>query len=237
MNDEIKQPTGDTSEDRARVTRLTASTAADSASAEDSDAVIREYESRYRPMPEENPAADRPARRQMPRQMPRSYSTLRVSDDERLWATVAHASVWVTVLGGLFTIGAIIPVSIFLPLVIYFMFRKRSDYVAFHALQAFVIQLAGTVGAFALLTVGGLVWVLGMVIALLAMVILIGFILVPVWGIVGIVLAIFVLLLPVAMVLFGTIAAIETMSGRDYRYPLIARWVDRQLAGGYLHTV
>ncbi len=243
MNDEIKQPAGDTPEDHARVTRLTASTAADSASAqsgtltEDGDAVVQEYESRYRRMPEETPAVDRPARRQAPRQMPRSYSTLRVSDDERLWATVAHASVWVTALGGLFTIGAIIPVSIFLPLVIYFMFRKRSDYIAFHALQAFVIQLAGTVGAFALLTVGGLVWVLGMVIALLAMAILIGFILVPVWGIVGIVLALVVLLLPVAMVFFGTIAAIETMSGRDYRYPLVARWVDRQLAGGYLHTV
>jgi uncharacterized Tic20 family protein len=39
------------------------------------------------------------------------------------------------------------------------------------------------------------------------------------------------------MLLYGTIAAIETYNGRDYRYPFIARWVDRQLAGGYLHTV
>lgn len=118
--------------------------------------------------------------------MPRSYSTLRVSEDEKLWAAVAHGSVWVTLLGGILSGGAIIPVSVFIPLVIYFLFRQKSDYIAFHALQAFVLQLIGTVGAFLLLLVGGLVWGIGMVIALLAVVLLVGFILVPFWGIVGV---------------------------------------------------
>ncbi|MEO8396514.1 MAG: hypothetical protein ABI700_26205, partial [Chloroflexota bacterium] len=102
--------------------------------------------------------------------------------------------------------------------------------------QAFVLQLIGTIGAFLLLSVGGLVWVIGMVIALLAVVILVGFILVPFWGLIGIALLSSTVLLPIAMIFFGTYGAVETHNGRDYRYPFIARWVDRQLAGGFLHT-
>lgn len=188
------------------------------------DAVVDEYMRRYTPA------------KAKPREMPRSYSTLRVSDDERMWAAVAHASAWITVLGGLFTGGLFLVISIFIPLIIYFMFRQKSDYVAFHALQAFVLQLVGTVGAFALLIMGGLVWMVGMVIALLAMVILVGFILAPVWALVGLALMVVVAVMPIAMLLFGTMGAIETYNGRDYRYPYIARWVDRQMAGGYLNV-
>ena len=189
---------------------------------------MREYERRY--------SGERPETKAKRKEMPRSYSTLRVSDDEKLWAAVAHGSVWVTLIGGLFSAGAIIPLSVFIPLAIYFMFRQKSDYVAFHALQAFVLQLIGTIGAFLLLLIGGLVWGIGMVIALLAVVILVGFILVPFWGVVGVALLSAVVIMPIAMIFFGTYAAIETHNGRDYRYPFIARWVDRQLAGAFLHT-
>lgn len=197
--------------------------AADPVSVDAGDAVVDEYMRRYTPT------------KAKPREMPRSYSTLRVSEDERMWAAVAHVSVWITVLGGLFTGGLFLVISIFIPLIIYFMFRQKSDYVAFHALQAFVLQILGTVGAFALLMIGGMVWMLGMVIALLAMVVLVGFILAPVWALVGLALLAVVAVMPVAMLLFGTMGAIETYNGRDYRYPYIARWVDRQMAGGYLN--
>lgn len=198
--------------------------AADPVSRDAGDAVVDEYMRRYTPT------------KTKPREMPRSYSTLRVSEDERMWAAVAHASVWITVLGGLLTGGLFLVISIFIPLIIYFMFRQKSDYVAFHALQAFVLQILGTVGAFALLMIGGMVWMLGMVIALLAMVVLVGFILAPVWALVGLALLAVVAVMPVAMLLFGTMGAIETYNGRDYRYPYIARWVDRQMAGGYLNV-
>jgi uncharacterized Tic20 family protein len=198
------------------------------------DSVVREYENRYRA---DLPREEKPKRKPAPGgNLPRSYSTLRVSDEEKLWAAIAHASAWITILAGILSIGAVVPVSVFIPLVIYFVFRRRSDYVAFHALQAFVLQLAGTLGALALLLVGGLVWGVGLVVALLLMVVLIGFILVPVWGIVGIALLLSVVAMPIAMILFGTIAAIETYNGRDYRYPIIARWVDRQMAGGFLNA-
>ena len=35
--------------------------------------------------------------------------------------------------------------------------------------------------------------------------------------------------LPLGMVIYSIIAAIETWNGHDYRYPYIAKWVERQL--------
>lgn len=185
--------------------------------------VVREYEEKY----------------YEPRKLkikPRSYSTMNITDEERQWAALAHASIWLTLLGGLMSAGFVVPISIFAPLVIYFMYRKRSDYVSFHALQAFVLQLIGTVGVLALAVIGGAAWLVGMVIALLAVFVLAGIVLVPLWGLVGIVLALVIFVTPFAALLFGTIAAVQTYNRMDYRYPLIARWVDRQLAGGFLNT-
>jgi uncharacterized Tic20 family protein len=217
-DEEVHKP-----DESERVSRLAATSPADAG-----EQVVQEYEEKYHGRREDRPK---------PREMPRSYSTLHVSDEERLWAAIAHGSVWLTLLTGFLTVGLSVPLSIFIPLVIYFLFRQRSDFVAFHALQAFVIQLLGTVGALALLTVGGAAWLAGMVIALLAVFVLVGAILVPLWGVVGILLGLAVLVMPLAMILFGTIATIETYHGRDYRYPFVAQWVDRQLAGGFLNTL
>ena len=108
-------------QDEERLSRL-------SGGSVDEDAVIREYEKRYRP-----------ETRAKPKAKPRSYSTLRVSDDDKLWASVAHGSVWLTFLMAVPTSGISLPFVVFIPLIIYFVFRKRSEYVAFHALQAFVL--------------------------------------------------------------------------------------------------
>jgi len=216
MSDELNN------DDSERVSRLS------TAEIESDDSVVKEYEERY---------YGPPITKAKMRDKPRSYSTFRVTDEERLWAAVAHGSVWITFITGFLTAGFSVPVSVFIPLVVYFMFRKRSDYVAFHALQAFVVQLIGTLGALALLVIGGAAWVVGLVVALIAIAILIGFVLVPVWGLVGIALLLVAIGLPFAMLLFGTIATIETYNGRDYRYPFVARWVDRQLAGGFLNAM
>ena len=214
-------------DDQERVSRLSTATPA---TPPQGDEIVREYERRYQP---EKPKA----RALGSSAVPRSYSTMRLTDEEKLWAAIAHGSAWVTFIGGIVSAGAILPISVFVPLIIYFMFRKRSDYVAFHALQAFVLQLIGTVGAMLLLIVGGFVWAVGMVIAMLALLVLVGFVLIPVWALVGLVLLLVVMLLPLAMVLYATLATIETYNGRDYRYPIIAKWVDRQLAGNYLTVV
>ncbi len=205
-------------EDNDRVSRLSASPRMQT-----EDEVVHEYEMRYQ----------EPRKRKV---MPRSYSTMNVTDEEKLWASIAHASIWVTMLGGFLTAGFTIPISIFIPLVIYLMFRKKSDYVVFHALQAFSLQILGTVGVLALAVVGGLAWGIGMIIALLAIFVLAGIVLVPLWAIVGIVLALVIFTAPIAALLLATIAAYQTYNRHDYRYPFISRWIDRQLAGGFLNT-
>ena len=113
MSEELTNDANDTD----RVSRLSTASP-DSAAA---DAVVREYEERYR-----GPREEKPKRREIPR----SYSTLRVTDDEKLWAAVAHGSIWITAIISVITVGTLVPVSVFIPLVIYFLFRKRSDYVA-----------------------------------------------------------------------------------------------------------
>jgi len=223
MTDHSTRPT----DDSERVSRLTANTppapperaaATEPASGND---VVREYEVRY----------------QEPRRMratPRSYSTMNISDEEKLWSAIAHGSIWVTLLSGFATGGFSVPLSVFVPLVIYFMFRKKSDYIVFHSMQAFVLQLIATVGVLALAVVGGTAWLIGMIVSLLAVFVLAGIVLVPLWGIVGIVLALTIFFTPLVALVFGTIAVVETYNKRDYRYPFIARWIDRQLAGGVL---
>jgi uncharacterized Tic20 family protein len=187
------------------------------------DELVYEYDMNYQ----------EPRKRKM---MPRSYSTMNVTDEEKLWASIAHASIWVTMFSGFLTSGFTIPISIFVPLVIYLIYRKKSDYVVFHALQAFALQIIATVGVIALAVVGGLAWIIGMVIAALAILVLAGLVLVPLWGIVGILLALVVFLAPLGALLLGTIAAFQTYNRHDYRYPIISRWIDRQLAGGFLNT-
>jgi uncharacterized Tic20 family protein len=211
-------------DDTQRVSRLSSTVTSEESS---DDALVKEYEERYTPRKNKSSLRDRP----------RSYSTRRVTDDERLWAAVAHATALLTFVSAVLTAGFSVPISIFVPLVIYLMFRKQSDYVAFHALQAFVLQLAGTVGALALLIIGGLVWTVGLLISLVAMLILVGFVLVPVWGLVGIALLLVVVALPFVMVFLGVVGAIQTYNGQDFRYLFIARWVDRQLAGGFLNVM
>ncbi len=213
---------------------------------EESDENIRRIESDrvpyrepYRPrssrvdMPSEAselPFAMGSSRRTMPHYQ-RPPVNMNVSDDERLWAAVAHASAWITLFGGIISIGAIVPVSIFIPLVIYFLFRKKSEFVAYHALQAFVVQLLGTVGVALLLTAGGVVWLVGLVVAFLSVLLLVGFVLVPLWLLVGLIVAVGAALMPLVMVVFATIGALETLRGRDYRYPVIGRWIDTQSSG------
>ena len=168
--------------------------------------------------------------------MPRSYSTMNVTDEEKLWASIAHASIWVTMFGGFLTAGFTVPISIFIPLVIFFMYRKKSDYVVFHALQAFSLQILATIGVLALAVVGGFAWGIGMIIALLAIFVLAGIILVPLVGYCWHCLSAGDFHRAVRGLLLATIAAYQTYNRHDYRYPFISRWIDRQLAGGFLNT-
>ncbi|MFZ5808441.1 MAG: DUF4870 domain-containing protein [Chloroflexota bacterium] len=133
--------------------------------------------------------------------------------EERNWAMLAHLSVVVNLVTGF---GG--PIA---ALLIYLIYRSRSRFVAYHALQSLVFQLIGWYG-------GG---------------ILIGI----VWGIVGLLSAVFVgvLLIPVALVLtcilgilplgtliYGIVGGLQVNQGQDFRYWLIGDWLRSTLNNG-----
>jgi len=128
--------------------------------------------------------------------------------DERTWAMLAHLSVLVN----LFT-GVLGPV---VALIIYLMFANRSRFVAYHAMQSFLFQLAAWYGL-------GVLWgVTGLLSALLIGIVLIPFacVLTP------------VLLLGMALApIYGIVGAVQTSQGQDFQYWWIGSWVRGLLTG------
>jgi uncharacterized protein len=118
------------------------------------------------------------------------------AQDERTWSIIAHLSILldlITAIGG--------PVA---ALIIWLVYKDRSQKVAFHALQSLWYQVAWIV----ILSIG---WS----ITYLLMFVLIGFLLVPVMVIVSIV-----------PFVHQCYAAYKISQGVDYRYPIIADMVD-----------
>ncbi len=166
----------------------------------------------------------------------RGESVRGLSDEERLWAALAHASALIMIGVAVVTGGWGALAMIFAPLAIYFAFREKSDFVAFHALQAFALQIVGTVGWLALLLVGVLVLGVAIAVSAVASVLLIGL---PFLLIFVLLLVIFIpltLALPFGMLIYAIIGAIQTYNGQNYRYPWIADWIDRQMSGSSVMT-
>lgn len=196
--------------------------------------IVREYEERYYgsvrsrlAAPGSEPIEGAPA----PRKVKRAPATVSVSENERKWAALAHASTLLTALVGLASGGLGVLLTMLIPVFIYFSFRKRSDYVAFHALQAFALQLVGTVGWLALVVVGTVVAVALFLVSLILIILLVGVVLAPVVVLAYIVFVLASLALPLGMVIYAVIGTVETWNGHNYRYPYIARWVEHQIYG------
>ncbi len=124
------------------------------------------------------------------------------AQDERTWSMLAHLSVLVWPLTGSLPIA---------PLVIWLVYKDKSQRVAFHALQSLWYQVAWIV-IFAVLgilgtIVGGILTVITLGLAL--------FILIP--------LAIVIALVPFVHQCY---AAYKVYQGVDYRYPVIADMLD-----------
>ncbi len=222
----------------------------------DDDAIVREYERKYyrqnlyhdAPPPQPRVGDSQKQKRQwdfreMNVKMPPKHryqaraSMGEVQDTERTWAAIAHGSALLTILVAIAAFPGVV-LSVLIPLGIYLAFRNKSEFVAFHALQAFTIQVVGTIGALVLLLAGTLV--LGTLIAISALLslVLIGipFLLFFVLLLVGLVIfSVFVL--PLGMVVYSMIAADAAYKGRIYRYPYIADWLDDQLKNGMLGSV
>lgn len=129
--------------------------------------------------------------------------------DERTWAMLAHLSV----LANLVT-GVLGPVA---ALVIYLVYKERSQYVAYHAMQSFVFQLIWWVGGGAL---AGIAWTVS---GTLVVVVGLGCLLMP--------FALIISLMPLIALIYGVIGAVQCSQGRDFRYWLVGDWVRGTLTG------
>ena len=118
------------------------------------------------------------------------------TQEERTWSVLAHLSIFLNLLTGF--LG---PVA---ALFIWLVYRDRSSKVAFQALQAMWYQVAWLV-----------ILVSGWTVTTLLMIVLIGFLLVPVMA-----------LITVVPFVHSAYAAYRVSKDGDYRYPLIADMIE-----------
>ena len=132
--------------------------------------------------------------------------------DERNWGMLAHLSTLLNLVTGF---GG--PIA---ALIIYLVYKDRSRYVSYHALQAMVFQLIWWFGGGILI---GLMWAI--VSALSA--ILVGIVLIPVAACVTPILV----LMPVGALIYGIVGAVQVSQGQDFKYWLVGDWVRGMLTG------
>jgi len=123
-------------------------------------------------------------------------------DEERTWAMLAHLSVLVNLFTGF--LGGIIAI------VIYFIYKDRSRFVAYHAMQSFIFQAitwlgAGLIATF-FITIGSVFAIL--IIPLLCLVP--GFL---------------ILLAIPASLIYGVVGAVQVNNGEDFKYWQVGDWV------------
>lgn len=216
-----------------------------SAPAADED-VVRDYEARYFGMHQEMPYNAAPKTKREEQYASGMWHKVRSFDvpprhrygnrpgpvakdgTDRTWATLAHASALFTLIAFL-SGGPAVIFGLLIPLGIYLFFRNRSEYVAFHALQAFTFQTVSIIGS--VLAVMGLA--VATFASFLASFLIVGIPFLLLFGSLFLI-AIFVALFNifVGLPVYAFIAANATWSGRNYRYPWVADWVDDQLMNG-----
>lgn len=128
--------------------------------------------------------------------------------DERTWGMLAHLSVLLNLVTGF---GG--PIA---ALIIYLVYKDRSRFVAYHAMQALVFQaiwwIAGS-------TLAGIAWALSSVLAA----VVIGFLCMPVACIFS--------LLPLGALIYGIIGGVQVSQGQDFKYWLVGDWMRGTLTG------
>jgi uncharacterized protein len=126
--------------------------------------------------------------------------------EERTWGMLAHLSTLLNLVTGF---GG--PIAAF---VIYVVYKDRSRFVAYHAMQSMIFQLIWWFGGGVLI---GLMWA---IVGALSS-ILIGIVLIPF----AVVLTLLLALLPVGALVYGIIGALKVNQGEDFKYWLVGDWV------------
>jgi uncharacterized Tic20 family protein len=128
------------------------------------------------------------------------------NSEDRTWSMLAHLSVLLNLVTGI--LGPIVAI------IIYFVYKDKSKYIAYQSMQSFVIQLICWVG-------GGLVIAGIWIVTALLSVILVGLLCIPF----SLILTLLLLALPLVSLVYGVVAAIETSQGKDFRYLWVGDWV------------
>jgi hypothetical protein len=130
------------------------------------------------------------------------------ASDERQFAMIAHLGVLLNLLSGF--------LGVFVPLVIYMMYKDRSRYVGYQALQAFIFQLVWWVGGSIL---AGAAWFLTGVLSAFV----IGILCIPIACVFGV--------MPLVALGYGIYGGIQTSQGQDFKYWLVGDWVRKTFTG------
>jgi uncharacterized Tic20 family protein len=147
------------------------------------------------------------------------------TEQERTMAALAHGSVWLSVVAGLFSGGLLVPFLVFIPFLMYLNYRGRSDFIAQNALQAFVMQLVCTIGWVAIVTVSGII---GVVLTVILAITLVGILAIPFLWLGLILFWVASLAMPLAAPVLGLIGVFQSLQGKVYQYPYTGRWLNRQ---------
>jgi len=157
------------------------------------------------PPVEEIPAGELPPA-YLPPPFPPSSPNFAQNSEDRTWSMLAHLSVLLNLVTGI--LGPIVAI------IIYFVYKDRSKYIAYQSMQSFVLQLVCWVGAG--LVIAG-IWIVTAVLSI----VLVGLLCIPFSLILSLILAV----LPLVSLVYGVVAAIETSQGKDFRYLWVGDWV------------
>ncbi len=128
--------------------------------------------------------------------------------DERMWAMLAHLSILLNLISGFLGVVA--------ALIIYLVYKDRSRYVAYQAMQAFLFQLVAWVG-------GGLITGLAWTFVGILSAVVVGICLIP--------LAVLISFIPLGAIIYAIIAGVKCNEGEDFRYWLIGDWTESIVPG------
>ena len=125
-----------------------------------------------------------------------------LESEARTWAMLAHLSVLLNLFSGF--LGGVAAI------VIYFIYKDRSRFVAYHAMQSFIFQSITWIGAG---VIGGIFIAIGSTF---------GFLIIPLLCLIP---GILILLLAPASAIYGLIGGVQVNNGEDFRYWQVGDWV------------
>ena len=153
--------------------------------------------------PAPKPKADKAKVEGSPVQSPMVHQPKPITpNEERTWAMLAHLSVLLNLITGF--LGGIAAI------IIYFIYKDRSRFVAYHAMQAFIFQAITWIGAG---LVSGILIAIGGALSFLIIPLLC---LIPGFLI--------LLLIPISLI-YGIIGGVKVNNGEDFRYWQVGDWV------------